>query len=231
MPKEDEVKKAVEEGLQLLGRQKQVGQKVREQSKGVYGRLMDAHCLAMSVIASATSPMSGKPGKSDPDLAHMLSLSASFIQGIDICETAISEGYYVSATALLKQEMETIAAIAEVRNKTRRTGSTPNVKVFGKLAVLYGDLNRVAHVADSDLMQQLVRIEVSEQQAGAPLFPVFNADQAKFLYGLHVSLLAMIALEVGAILEELYGAGLRDFETVMLARVARILQDEGWLQS
>ena len=229
MANEKQVHKALEEGVQLLARQKQKGSEVRAQSKEVYGELMDAHWLATSVIASATSPVSGKPGKVEDDLAPLLSLTASFIQGIDTCETAISEGFYVSATALLKQEMETIAAIHEVRNKSRKSGTTPNVKIFGDLAVVYGDLNKVAHVGDANLMQELVRIEINERQAGAPLFPVFNAKLAKFLYGLHVAFITMIAIEVGLVLEALYGAGLKKFHENMLGRAAGILQKEGWL--
>ena len=155
MTKDQKVKKALEEGVQLFARQKENGAEVRSQSKKVYGEFMDAHWLAISVIESATSTVSGKPGNVDDDLAQQLSLTASFIQCIDTCETAISEGYYVSATALLKQEMETIAAIIEVRNKSRKSGITPNVKVFNDLAVIYGDLNKVAHVGDANLMQKL----------------------------------------------------------------------------
>ena len=229
MAKEKQVSKALEEGLQLLARQKEKGSEVRVQSKEVCGELTEAHWLATSVIASATSAVSGKPGKEDDDLAQRLSLTASFVQGIDTCETAISEGFYVPATALLKQEMETIAAVHEVRNKSRKSGATPNIKIFGDLAVVYGDLNKVAHVGDASLMQELVRIEISEQQSGAPLFPVFKADLAKFLYGLHVAFVTMIAIEVGLVLEGLYGPGLKQFEEDMLGRAARILQKEGWL--
>jgi hypothetical protein len=227
--KEAEVEKALQAGLQLLVHQQEHRKRVREQSKKVHGDLLDAHLLAVSAIANATSEVSGKPGKIDADLSLALSLIASFVQGIDICETAISEGLYVSAAAVLKQQMETIAAIREVQNKTRRSGSTPNVKTFGELAVLYGDLNSLAHVGQSELMQRLVRLELSEQQSGAPLFPVFNAELSKLFYGLHVCFITMIALEVGVTLQGLYGAGLNEIEDNMLVGAARILQKRGWL--
>jgi hypothetical protein len=80
-------------------------------------------------------------------------------------------------------------------------------------------------------MQSLVRIEMSGQQSGAPLYPVLDTKLAKFLYGLHVSFLTMMAIEVETILEDLYGAGLQDFELDMVARAGQILQKEGWLPS
>ena len=229
MAKEDEVRKAFDEGLQLLARQKEERSKVRVLSKESYGELKDAHWIAMSVIANSTSRVSGQPGDTSADLSQLLSLSASFVQGIDICETAISEGLYVQAAALLKQEMETVAAIQEIRDEKRKSLATPNVKYLGELAVLYGDLNRAAHVADENLMQEVVRLEIDEKRIGAPLFPIFNEGLAKLFYGLHVVLITMIALEIHRILCEMYGAGLDEAENDMLARVAQIIQKEGWL--
>ncbi len=229
MSKEKQVANALEEGVHLFASQRQKGSEIRARSKEAYGDLIDAHLLGMGVIASAISAVNSKPGKTEGDLSQLLSLTASFIQGIDTCETTISEGYYVSATALLKQEMETIAAIKEVRNKSRKSGTTPNVKSFNDLAVVYGDLNKIAHVGDANVMQNLISIETSEKQAGAPLFPVFNSEMAMFLYGLHVVFITMIAFEVGLVLESLYGVGLEEFHEDMLGRSARILQNEGWL--
>lgn len=223
--------KIFEEGLSFLGEHLKKREEVRLQSKKVYGPLMDAHWLAISVIANAISKVSGKPGKADPSLAQLLSLSASFIQGIDICESAISEGLYVSAAALLKQEMETVAAIDEVRRSVRISGKTPNVKMFGKLSVLYGDLNKIAHVSDSNLMQQLITLKLSESTAGAPILPVFNEELAKLFYGLHVALMAMLAIQIESILIDLYGIGYNNLQKRMLSRVGGILQAGGWIKS
>ena len=230
MTKLPEVEAVLAESLHLLDRQRKKRAQVREQSKKVYGELLRAHWLALSVIANATSAVSSKPGKSDTSLAQMLSLSASFIQGIDICEFAISEGLYFSASALLKQEMETIAAIREVRSKVRKSGITPNVRSFGEFAVLYGDLNKLAHVGEPDLLQEVVSISLSEGQAGAPLFPVFNPKLAKVLYGTHTSLVVMLAVEVGLILEDLYGKEFGDVEVKLLVKAGDLLAQEGWVR-
>lgn len=224
-----QAEEALAAGVNLFALQGEARAAIREKSKGVYGELLHAHLLAMNVIGSATSRTSGKPGKKDADLHQRLALTASFIQGIDLCETSISEGLYVHAAALLKQEMETVAAIREVAQKKRQAGRTPNVRVFGELAVLYGDLNKVAHVGKPELLDRVVSREIAGEQSGAALIPNFDEEQAKVLYGLHVSLLAMIAAEVGTILQDLYGEGLEKKENAMLCHVAKILIDAGWL--
>ena len=229
MINEKDVRGAIDAGIELYANQRSAGKNVRQKTKAAVGDLLDAHCLAVGVIASATGAVSRKPGKTNAAISQILSLTSSFIQGIDICESAISEGFYVSATALLKQEMEAVAAICEVRAKARKSGATPNVKYFGKLAVVYGDLNRVAHVSDTDLMHHLTSIELSETQQGAPLAPVFNEGLAKFLYALHVTLIAQTAIAIDELLHDMYGAGFKDFEKAMLARIAKLLQEAGWL--
>ena len=61
-----------------------------------------------------------QPGSTSPEVSAGLKLVASFFQGVDITETAISEGLYGQAAALLRQELETIAALEEVELGRRR---------------------------------------------------------------------------------------------------------------
>lgn len=231
MTEDDPARAALSQGLRFIEGQKKAASEIRPLSLNAYGELKDGHWLATSVIASATSSVSGKPGNADSDTGHILALTGSFVQGIDICETAISEGTYVQASAILKQEMETLAAIREVREKRRKSGRTPNVGTLGALAVMYGDLNTLSHVANADVMKNLIRVELSAEQTGAPLYPVFNGELARLLYGLHVCFLAMIAVEIGITLAELYGEGLKEHEIRMLGRVAEILLQAGWVRN
>ena len=125
--------------------------------------------------------------------------------------------------------METIAAIREVTGSVRKQFATPNVKSFGKLAVLYGDLNRLAHVSDRNWMQSFVKMDFKSDQSGAPLFPIFDQHLSKLFYGLHVCFLACVTAEIHKILDHLYGEGLLDFEIKMLGQAATILEKYGWL--
>src|SRR5260370_38912120 len=87
-----------------------------------------------------------------------LTLTAQFIQGIDICEVAISEALYSQAAALLKQELETLAAIEEFENDRRKDGKTPKIgkgimRAFGPI---YSELNNIAHVSRKHIARSLV---------------------------------------------------------------------------
>jgi hypothetical protein len=217
-------------GPALLARQLRIRKRVREQSGKVARNLLDAHWAALSAIASATDRNSGKAGKTTAELSHLLPLTASFIQGVEICETAISEGLYFSASALLKQEMETLAAVREVREKRRQDQKTPNVKSFGALSVLYGDLNRMAHVSDKEWLQDFLAVEISAEAIGAALFTVFNEKLFKLFYALHVVFVAILAIEVEDVLKELYGEGFNELERKLLGSVVPILAEHGWMK-
>jgi len=193
------------------------GKLVRESAKQTYGLLLDAHMLLTGVIQSALVRKSGVAGKTSDVIAHRLWLIASFIQGIDLCETAISEGFYFQAAALVKQELETIAAINEVNSGVRTNRRTPNVnRVPWNLGKLYGALNDVAHVGETVILQSLLSMAPRGPVAPVTIEPRFNEIIANQLYGLHVALLALLCFALGQLYEDLYGEGLTGTEVKML---------------
>jgi hypothetical protein len=110
---------------------------------------MDAHRMALAALAHALKRRHNQPvnASATPLVSRRVVLLASFVQGIDLCATAITTGRYVQAAALLKQEMETLAAVEEVIQKQRRDGETPNVRhLQWGLGKLYGAMNAIAHV-------------------------------------------------------------------------------------
>ena len=138
-----------------------------------------------------------------------MSLTAQFVQGIDICETSISEGLYSQAAALLKQELETLAAVDEFENDRRKDGKTPNVGngIMRDFGPIYGDLNNIAHVSRHDLARQLVTIEQGEICAPS-LIPRYDRELARFLYGNHVYFIIEVTRQTAQIFEEIFGEGL-----------------------
>jgi hypothetical protein len=203
---------------------------IREKSKSCYGIILDAHMLIIGAIQSAISRHNLNPGKTSEAISNIFSLVASFIQGIDCCERAITEGYYVQAGAILKQEMETIAAIEECKVGLRNEKRTPNVKNLSwDLSRFYGDLNRVAHVADKSLLSYLVQTNQQGDAVPASVVPVFNAGEAKGLYGLHVALLVQLAIQINYLYEEVYTEGLIDVEKIGVGQAYKLLLDDGWL--
>ncbi|MCA3502626.1 MAG: hypothetical protein IOD05_05095 [Rhodobacter sp.] len=150
-----------------------------------------------------------------------------FIQGVDICEASIAEGLYSQAAALLKQELETLAAVDEYEHDRRRDGRTPNIgngamRAFGPI---YGDLNSISHVSQHDLARQLVSVELGDIRAPT-LIPQYNRALAKFLYGNHVFFVIVAMRQVERIFLHLFDEGLSEEEQKWLELAMTILLRE-----
>lgn len=193
--------------VKLLSAQMEEREQLRREWKKEAGDLIDAHQFALSAVYSMIDRFAGKRFEKQPHAVEgRMSLTAQFIQGIDICEVSISEGLYSQAAALLKQQLETIAAIDEYENDRRREGRTPNIGrgITAGFGPIYGDLNGIAHVSRHDLAQQLVTIEKGEICAPS-LLPRYNPELARFLYGNHVYFIVEIGRQTARIFEEVFG--------------------------
>ena len=196
--------------VNLMVSQSGVREHVRARWKYDAGDLIDAHNFAFSALASMSARFSGRRFKEQSkSIEGRMSLAAQFIQGIDICETSISEGLYSQAAALLKQELETLAAIDEFEIGRRKDGRTPNIGngIMSGFGRVYGDLNNIAHVSQHELARQLVTIEQGEICAPS-LVPHYNGDHARFLYGYHVYFIIEVTNQVSRIFEEIFSEGL-----------------------
>ncbi len=214
--------------VNLMARQMESREQLRARSKDKAGDLIDSHQLAFSAVTSMIDRFSGKRFTKQPKAVEgRMSLSAQFIQGIDLCDVAISEGLYSQAAALLKQELETLAAIDEFENGRRRDGRTPNIGngIMRGLGPIYGDLNNVAHVSRHDLAVQLVTVQQGENCAPT-LIPQLNEGIARFLYGNHVYFIVELTRQVARIFEEIFDEGLSEEETKWTSMAMMILLKE-----
>lgn len=195
--------------VDLMAAQLEARERLRERWKNDAGDLIDAHQFAFSAIASMIARFSGRRFERQSILIEgRMSLTAQFVQGIDICETSISEGLYSQAAALLKQELETLAAIDEFENNQRKDGKTPNIGngIMRGFGPIYGDLNNIAHVSRYDLAKQLVTIERGEICAPS-LIPQYNRNLARFLYGNHIYFIIAAGGQTSRIFEEIFSEG------------------------
>ena len=104
---------------------------------------LHAIALAKGVIVTVVERFSGRPGQTDKSISARLLQSAAFIQGMGLCEAAIEEALYAQAGALVRQEMESIAAMEESKLGKRKDNATPNVQhVPPALRRAYGQLAR-----------------------------------------------------------------------------------------
>jgi hypothetical protein len=237
-PSEDDFRKAegiLKSGIDLLSSIEKSRSEIREKSKLEYGSgLLDAHLLVTGVLHETLSRKSLIPGKTNKSITNRRVLIVSFIQGIPICEEAISEGLYVQAAALVRQELETVAAIEEVIENVREDGKTPNVKhVPWQMNRLYGELNTATHVSDHRYLAEIYRAEERGDAKPVSVIPTYREGAARNLYAIHVGLLIQVAMHLHEVQVEAYGedeGGLKEYELMMIMRAADILNEEGLLE-
>ena len=232
MTHRDEIERIAHYAVELLAQQEFQGKAVREPTKYRLGALLDAHMLALGAVASAIGRMAGQRLKIVEHSQRQIVLIASFIQGINLSETAISEGYYLQAAALIRQEMETIAALEELKKGIRQDSRTPNVSnVPWGLGRLYGDLSKAAHAADHGFLQGLLLpkgVELPAETTAVTMVQTPDPELAWRLYGLHVALLLLLAVHVNDHSELVGTEGLVKSEVQAISTAQQILIDEGW---
>ena len=238
-PSEVDVEKAesvLRSGIDLLSSIRESRNEIREKSKREYGSgLLDAHLMVTGVLHEVLSRKSLIPGKTNKSIANRRVVIVSFVQGIPICEEAIREGLYVQAAALVRQELETVAAIEEEVEDVREDGETPNVKhVPWEMNRLYGELSAATHVSDHGYLAEIYRAEERGDARPVSVVPTYRDGAARNLYAIHVGLLIQVAMHLHEVQVEAYGeeeGGLEEFELLMIMRAVDILNEEGLLES
>lgn len=205
---------------------------VREKFRANFPKLLDAHQFAFSALAAAVKRHLGKKIETPSAIVEgRIALIAQFLTGVEVCETAISEGLYSQAAALLKQELETVAAVEEYQQGRRRDGVTPKIGkgvTYGWGAV-YGKLNEICHVSRHELAKDLVTEQVGEL-VGASIVPSFNAGLARFLYGQHVFYIVLVFRQADLLFKELYGEGVNGEEIAHAGMAQMILLKQGLIE-
>jgi hypothetical protein len=238
-PSEVDVEKAesvLRSGIDLLSSIRESRNEIREKSKREYGSgLLDAHLMVTGVLHEVLSRKSLIPGKTNKSIANRRVVIVSFVQGIPICEEAIREGLYVQAAALVRQELETVAAIEEEVEDVREDGETPNVKhVPWEMNRLYGELSAATHVSDHGYLAEIYRAEERGDARPVSVVPTYRDGAARNLYAIHVGLLIQVAMHLHEVQVEAYGeeeGELEEFELLMIMRAVDILNEEGLLES
>ena len=185
-----------------------------------------AHELSFSAIVSAINRHNLMEFQEQPKAVEgRLSLTAQFIQGVDICETAISEGLYFQAAALLKQEMETIEAAYDYEIGKRKEKKTPRMRLLKDFGKAYGEFNDFAHVGVENIHKFIVHYE-KNGMSGPSVVPSYDRDIATRFYGLHVYFIIHCARQIMKLFKEIYGSGLSSMELLMVRDALQILQVE-----
>jgi hypothetical protein len=227
----------IESATTLYAVQKVYGDKVREQSKAAYRRLVDAHLLITGVLATGLLRTNGKITPITNTSEERNALFASYVIGMETCERAIEEGRYLQAHALLRQELETLAQLKAVTAGKRNENRSPNIAVLEKsLARLYDGLSAAAHVSKHHMVRAATEWDVSGENlpgptSGTRFFPAFVEELARRSFGLHLMLTLRLIEEMSIDLHEQHGDDgftEREIEAVNLA--AQLMIAEGVLE-
>ena len=193
-------------GILLEAKIEGTAEEIRELSKHGYKQeLMDARIILMSVFAKLLIEKGVAPDLTTETSAHRLLMLIAFVQGIPVTESLISEGQYIKATAVLKQDYEFLTRMREINAGAAKTGKTPNVKHAPEGSQkFYSDLNKVAHPSNPTLIAQLLRVEQAGDAIGLSHIPHYFGPTSNSLYELHVWLLLEITREAILLFLELY---------------------------
>lgn len=198
-------RKGIQGGNRISLAWKKQAQEIREKSKRAYGNfLIEARLLMITALADLQVVREGIPGKTNKKLGEILQLTTIFWQGQFCTEQLISEGQYIKACAVLKQEIEIITRIAEVKKGVAKDGRTPNAKYAPSMLHLhYGDMNDIAHISKSAWLDTLTSIDNTTFRAVA-IQPIFHEGISRKLYEIHLSIFYNVLLEEIELFQQLY---------------------------
>ena len=186
-------------------------------------------------MATAASRIAGQFAEYKPELAQRDSILAGFITGLTLVEHAILGGYNVQAAALVRQELEAIAALQEIRLSSRKDGRTPNVRHVPSVpGGVYGDLSNAAHFSDAATLQELtaycgVRVEVPGPTAVWLLSPQHRAGWTHRVFATHVLLLLHFAEHQADHYYESYGVQSTNEEARAIEQAIALLRQAGMI--
>jgi hypothetical protein len=197
--------KAIYFGKEIASNWMKQAQEIRFQSERDYGSiLVESRLLMLTALADLLGFRAGVPGNTNKKLAEILQLITIFWQGQFYTEKLISEGQYVKGSAAIKQEIEIITRIRELKKGVAKDGETPQMKYAPPtLKKHYGDMNNIAHISRPDILDYLNSIEGGTFRA-ASIQPIFNGNKAKNLYKIHLEIFYNIIIESIELFQQLY---------------------------
>ena len=216
----------------LLSDQMEHRMGIREKWKRDADILIDVHQVAFSTLASVLRRNLGRKFE-NPSKAQegQISLISHFVQGVELCESSISEGLYSQAAALLKQEIEIVSGIEEYRTENRTEKKTPLIGkgVTAGFGPVYGQLNDIAHLGRHEIAKNIVLGSVGGL-IGASVVPIYEKDLAFALYGQHIHYIILVTQQLDVLFQSIYGDGLNEEEKVWLGGAIGVLLKEGFLK-
>lgn len=132
--------------------------------------LIEPFKLNAAIIQYLVFSSADKKGAKTKDHHYSMMLIAAYVQGLFTSYDLYSEGSYIKAAAVLKQDFEIMLRLNEIYKKRHKDGKTPNVQNGPKESGrIYGYLNDVAHIAKQDILDQLMTYTNDEKSGFSPV--------------------------------------------------------------
>lgn len=183
---------------------KDAAQQVRNVVEKSNDGLWEAYNLVGNLIYTLVEFGAREPNIVPESCSIRVSLTANMVQSFYAVENLISSGAYWSASAVLRQHMETLARIIEYRKGENRVDKKPpNVKNLPfNMAPNYGGLSELCHTSGGEILGDFS--ECSEGEGIATTIPKFREEWAKDYFSLHIAHMLALAIEIYFLQEELY---------------------------
>jgi hypothetical protein len=198
--------------------------KVREQTMAQLRYMEDYRRSALELFLKAIAAEEGVVVPS-PDGGYRRPLVAHFLQGATHVHSAIVEGAYAKSAAILKQDMELLCRIEEVKAGTEEEGQQPQFRAAPYLGRMNGHLNDLAHPSKEGLIHLSLEEKVADGKRGISPFPMYEPKFAKSLFSVHAYL--CLQASRGAIDLLADAKGETDAKVVELANQWNTLQARG----
>ena len=130
----------------------------------------------------------------DDSIQERLVVIAAYTQGVTVSDRLVAWGQYIKAAAALKQEIEVVARLQELRAGVAVDGRTPQMRHGPEGGgPVYGMLNNIAHPSRKERLEELVGRYSSGHVDSVVTEPTVIPDVAIALFTVHVSLMRDVA--------------------------------------
>lgn len=219
----------------LITTQRKIRSETRHRWELERGSLGDAHGCVVNSIASMLSRSGNMdtPKNNHHRFHKRAAILAGVIQGIEVLETCISEGTYYQAAPLLRQNLEAVEALKEIRLNGSIVGNKPKLDSFKSMGFgrYYGHLSAITHSSDHDMIKLFTKpISERDQHHSTTFDPIYRSDVSKSMFSMNIFVLCGIAAEQNDLIECISGETMNQFEREQLQISLGILTETGFIK-
>ena len=188
---------------------------IKKSLKAINNGLIHCNELCIAILSFLQKCKSGVVGNSSTEISNKLTLIVAYFQGIHHTEDHILRGQYIGASALMKKDFEIMTRLREIGEGKAKEGRNPNAKYAPqKIRFVYGQLNDIAHISKSHVLDYYLVIENKQNQAGATSTPQFKKEECISFYSYHITISQVVISEAIGLHGKMYGID-EDYKNAM----------------